>query len=207
MPRAAAVRCEEIIFRLRRARVMIRRDPLLKNEGGAAHLNVIETERLNLREMSEADAAFVLEILNDPGFVRFVADRGVRTLEDAARYIDERFMESYRQHGFGLWLVETKDGKAPAGMCGLLKRGAPVPGVEVGYAFLPTSRGKGYAFEAASAAAAYACDVLGLPSLYAVVNPDNAVSIRVLEKLGMKFERAVRLVGEESDVNLFSTDL
>jgi RimJ/RimL family protein N-acetyltransferase len=170
-------------------------------------LNVIETERLNLREMSEADAAFVLEVLNDPGFIRFVADRGVRTLEDAARYIDERFVESYRRHGFGLWLVETKDGRAPAGMCGLLQRGAPVPGVEVGYAFLPTFRGKGYAFEAAAAALRHARDVLGLPRLYAVVNPDNAVSIRVLEKLGMKFERAVRLSGEESDVSLFSTDL
>lgn len=170
-------------------------------------MNVIETERLNLREMSEADAAFVLEVLNDPGFIRFVADRGVRTLEDAARYIDERFVESYRRHGFGLWLVETKDGRAPAGMCGLLQRGAPVPGVEVGYAFLPTFRGKGYAFEAAAAALRHARDVLGLPRLYAVVNPDNAVSIRVLEKLGMKFERAVRLSGEESDVSLFSTDL
>jgi RimJ/RimL family protein N-acetyltransferase len=170
-------------------------------------LNVIETGRLNLRELSEADAAFVLEILNDPGFVRFVGDRGVRTLGDAARYIDERFAESYRQHGFGLWLVEAEDERAPAGVCGLLKRGAPVPGVEVGYAFLPSFRGKGYAFEAAQAALRHARDVLGLPRLYAVVNPGNAVSIRVLEKLGMKFERAVRLPGEESDVSLFAADL
>ncbi|MBV8855495.1 MAG: GNAT family N-acetyltransferase [Acidobacteria bacterium] len=170
-------------------------------------MSVIETERLSLRELSGADAAFILELLNDPGFIRFIADRGVRTLEGAARYIEERFAESYRQHGFGLWLVETKEGKAPAGICGLLKRGAPVPGVEVGYAFLPQFRARGYAFEAASASAVYARDVLGLPRLYAVVNPDNASSIRVLEKLGMRFERAVRLTGEEFDVNLFSTDL
>lgn len=169
-------------------------------------MNVIETARLNLREMSGADAAFILEVLNDPGFIRFVGDRGVRTLEDAARYIDERFAESYRQHGFGLWLVETRGEKVPAGICGLLKRKA-LNVVEVGYAFLPTFRGKGYAFEAASAVLRHARDVLGLPSLYAVVNPDNAVSIRVLEKLGMKFKRAVRLAGEESDVSLFSTDL
>ena len=169
-------------------------------------MNVIETERLNLREMSEADAGFMLEVLNDPGFVRFVGDRGVRTLEGAARYISERFVESYRQNGFGLWLVETKDEKMPAGICGLLRR-ETLPGVEVGYAFLPQFRSKGYAFEAASAAMAYARDVLGLPRLYAVVNPDNAGSIRVLEKLGMKFERMVRLSGEESDINLFSTDL
>ncbi len=170
-------------------------------------MNVIETERLSLREMSEADAAFVLELLNDPGFIRFIADRGVRTPEAAARYIDERFAESYRQHGFGLWLVLTKDEGVPAGICGLLKRGTPVPGVEVGYAFLPAFRGKGYAFEAASAALRHARDVLGQPRLYAVVNPDNDGSIRVLEKLGMRFERIVRLAGEESDINLFATDL
>jgi [ribosomal protein S5]-alanine N-acetyltransferase len=169
-------------------------------------LNVIETERLKLREMSEADAEFVLEILNDPGFVRFVGDRGVRTHEDAARYINERFVESYRQNGFGLWLVETKDEKVPVGLCGLINRGT-LPGVEVGYAFLPSFRSKGYAFEAASATTEYARDVLGLPSLYAIVNPDNAISIRVLEKLGMKFERMVRLPAEESDIKLFSTDL
>lgn len=170
-------------------------------------MNVIETERLSLREMSGADAAFILELLNDPGFIRFIADRGVRTPEGAARYIEERFAESYRQNGFGLWLVEAKNEKVPAGICGLLKRGAPVPGVEVGYAFLPSFRSRGYASEAASAAKGYARDVLGLPRLYAVVNPDNAASIRVLEKLGMRFERAVRLAGEESDIKLFSTDL
>lgn len=170
-------------------------------------INVIETERLNLRELSEADAAFVLELLSDPGFIRFIADRGVRTPEGAARYIDERFAESYRQHGFGLWLVETKDEGVPAGICGLLKRGAPVPGVEVGYAFLPSSRSRGYAFEATSAALRYARDMLGVPRLYAVVNPDNAASIRVLEKLGMRFERPVRLSGEEFDISLFSTEL
>ena len=169
-------------------------------------MNVIETERLNLREMSEADAAFVLEVLNDPGFIRFVGDRGVRTVEDAARYVAERFAESYRQNGFGLWLVETKDGGVPVGMCGLLTR-KELNVVEVGYAFLPAFREKGYAFEAASAATRYAREVLGLERLFAVVNPDNAISTRVLEKLGMKLERAVRLLGEESDVNLFSTDL
>ena len=169
-------------------------------------MNVIETERLSLRELSERDAAFMLELLNDQDFKRFIADRGVRTLEGAARYIAERFVQSYRQHGFGLWLVETKEGKA-AGICGLLDRGAPVPGVEVGYAFLPSFRARGYAYEAASAAKAYARDALKLPRLHAVVNPDNDASIRVLEKLGLRFERMVRLAGEEFDIKLFSTDL
>lgn len=169
-------------------------------------MNVIETERLNLRRISEADAAFVLEVLNDPGFIRFVGDRGVRTLAEAARYIEERFVESYRLHGFGLWLAETKDERVPVGMCGLVTR-KELNVVEVGYAFLPPFRSRGYAFEAASATKGYARDVLGLPRLYAIVDSDNALSIRVLEKLGMKFERMVRLSGEESEIKLFSTDL
>jgi [ribosomal protein S5]-alanine N-acetyltransferase len=169
-------------------------------------LDVIETERLNLREMSEADATFVLEVLNDPGFIRFVGDRGVRTVEEAARYIEERFADSYRRNGFGLWLVETKDGGVPAGMCGLVTR-KELNVVEVGYAFLPPFRGRGYAFEAASAALGHARDVLGLPRLYAIVDPDNAVSIRALEKLGMRFERTVRLTPEEAEVNLYAADL
>lgn len=169
-------------------------------------MNVIETERLTLREMSEADACLVLAILNDPGFIRFVGDRGVRTPEDAARYIDERFVESYRQNGFGLWLVETKDERVPVGICGLVTR-KELNVVEVGYAFLPPFRGRGYAFEAASAALRHARDVLGLRRLYAIVDPDNAISIRVLEKLGMKFERPVKLMPEEPEVSLFSAEL
>ena len=169
-------------------------------------LNVIETQRLSLREMSEADAAFALELLNDTDFKRNIADRGVRTPEAAARYISERFVESYRRHGFGLWLVETKDGRLPAGICGLVKR-EQLPGVDIGYAFLPRFRSKGYAHESASAVLRHARDVLGLRRLYALVNPDHAGSIRVLEKLGMRFERMLRLSDEESEVKLFSSDL
>ena len=169
-------------------------------------MNVIETERLNLREVSESDAAFVLELLNDPDFVRHVADRGVRTLEDARRYVAERFTAAYRRDGFGFWLVEPKESGLPAGICGLVKRDA-LPGVDVGYAFLPPFRSKGYAYESASAVVAYAREALGLKRIYAIVNPENAVSIRVLEKLGMKFERMVRLSPDEPEVRLFAADL
>ena len=169
-------------------------------------MNVIETERLNLREVKESDAAFVLELLNDPDFVRYVADRGVRTLEDARRYIVERFTAAYRRDGFGFWLVESKESGAPAGICGLVKRDT-LPGVDVGYAFLPPFRSKGYAYESASAVVAYARDVLGLKRLLAITSPDNSVSMRVLEKLGMRFEGMVSLTPDEPPVRLFAVDL
>ena len=169
-------------------------------------MNVIETERLNLREVTESDAAFVLELLNDPDFVRHVADRGVRTLEDARRYIAERFTATYAREGFGFWLVEPKESGLPAGICGLVKR-ETLPGVDIGYAFLPPFRSKGYAFEAASAVLAYARDVLKLKRLLAITSPDNTVSMRVLEKLGLRFERMVRLTPDEPEVTLFAIDL
>ena len=164
------------------------------------------TERLVLREAGEADAAFFLELLNDPDFVRHVADRGVRTLEDARRYIAERLAGSYRRNGFGLWLVEPKGEGAAAGICGLVKREG-LPDLDIGYAFLPRFRAKGYASESASAVLAYARDVLGLKRLLAVTSPDNAVSGRVLEKLGMRFEGMVRLSPDEPEVKLFAADL
>ncbi|HEX8503016.1 MAG TPA: GNAT family N-acetyltransferase [Pyrinomonadaceae bacterium] len=169
-------------------------------------MNVIETERLNLREVTEADAAFVLELLNDPDFVRFVADRGVRTLEDARRYVAEKFTAGYRRDGFGFWLVEPKGSGAAAGICGLVRRDT-LPGVDIGYAFLPPFRSKGYAHEAAAAVLAYARDVVSLKRLLAITNPDNAVSARVLEKLGMRFEGMVRLSPDEPEVRLFAVDL
>jgi ribosomal-protein-alanine N-acetyltransferase len=169
-------------------------------------LNVIETERLNLREVTEGDAAFILELLNDPDFKRNVADRGLRTLEDARRYVAERFVASYRREGFGFWLVEPKGSAAPAGICGLVKREA-LPGVDVGYAFLPPFRSRGYASESAGAVMRYAREALGLERLYAIVNPENAASIRVLEKLGMRFERPVAISEGEPEVSLFAADL
>lgn len=169
-------------------------------------MNVIETERLNLREATEADAPFVLELLNDADFIRNVADRGVRTLEDARRYVAEKFVEGYRRDGFGFWVVESKEANTPAGVCGLVKRDV-LPGVDVGYAFLPAFRSKGYASESASAVMCYARETLGLGLLYAIVNPENALSVRVLEKLGMRFERMVRLSDDEPELKLFATDL
>ena len=176
------------------------------DKGGISHLNIIETERLNLREVDEADAPFILEILNDPDFIRYVADRGVRTPEEARRYIAEKFAGGYRRDGFGFWLVETKDSKVPAGICGLVRREA-LPGVDVGYAFLPQFRSMGYASESAAAVMRHAREVVGLDRLYAIVNSDNAGSIRVLEKLGMSFERMVKLSDDEPEIKLFAADL
>ena len=99
---------------------------------------VIETPRLALHRLTTDDADFILELLNEPSFLRYIGDKGVRTREDACQYILAGPMASYDRFGFGLYRVERKDSGEPIGMCGLLKRES-LEDVDVGFAFLPGS--------------------------------------------------------------------
>jgi RimJ/RimL family protein N-acetyltransferase len=165
-------------------------------------MQVLETDQLIIRWLTVEDAAFILELVNDPSWLRFIGDRGVRTLEDARNYIVKGPVEMYGRLGFGLYLVELKDEGVPIGTCGLIKRDS-LKDVDIGFAFLPSFRGKGYAYEAASAVLAYGKKTLGLERIVAIVSPGNERSIRLLEKLGFKFEQRVRL-SERDEVKLFA---
>ena len=169
-------------------------------------MNVLETERLNLRRLDAGDAAFILELLNEESFLRNIGDKGVRTIEGAVQYILKGPVESYARHGFGLWLVELKDEGTPAGICGLVKRDT-LPDADIGYAFLARFRSRGYASESAAAVLSYASKALGLRRVLAITNQDNEGSIRVLEKIGLKFERLVRLSDDAPEIMLFTSDV
>ena len=164
---------------------------------------VLETERLVLRRLSRGDAPFLLELLNEPSFLRYIGDKGVRTEADARRYVETGPLASYERFGFGLLRVELKESGEPIGMCGLLKRDA-LPDVDVGFAFLPRFWSKGYAFESASAVLAHARDALGLRRVLAITSPDNEASIRLLGKLGFRFERMARVPEDGPEVRLFA---
>jgi ribosomal-protein-alanine N-acetyltransferase len=169
-------------------------------------VTVIETTRLVLRELTADDAAFMVELLNDASFLRYIGDRGVRTLDDARRYIETGPRASYAQHGFGLYLVEPKAGGEAMGICGLLKRDA-LPDADVGFAFLPRFWGRGYAFESASAVLVRGREVHGLRRVLAITSPDNAASIGLLGKLGFVFERMTRLSEGAHEVRVFAREL
>jgi len=169
-------------------------------------LSVLETERLTLQRLSARDAAFIVELLNEPSFLRYIGDKGVRSEADACRYLEAGPMASYERHGFGLYRVERREGGEPMGMCGLLKRDW-LPDVDLGFAFLPRFRARGYALEAASGVLAHARNALGLTRVVAITSPDNAPSIRLLEKLGFRFERMARASEKEAEVRLFALDL
>ena len=168
-------------------------------------MNVIQTERLNLRRMSPDDAEFIVELLNDTAFLRFIGDKGVRSIEDARQYILTGPMESYERHGFGLWLVALKGSNTPIGICGFLKR-ETLSDVDIGFAFLPPYRSQGYAFESADAVMDYGRKVLGLRRVVAITNEDNIGSIRVLEKIGMSFDRMIRLSDDGPEIKLLASD-
>ena len=149
---------------------------------------VIETDRLIIRQITIEDARFILDLLNQPSWIRFIGDKKVRTVEDAEKYIRNVYLASYERHGFGLNLVETKDNHAPIGTCGLIKRES-LDDVDIGFAFLPLYWSKGYAFEAASAVMDYGRRVLKLGRIVGIATLDNESSIKLLKKLGLVFER------------------
>lgn len=164
---------------------------------------VCETPRLRIRHLTPHDAAFILELLNDPEFIRNIGDRGVRTLDGAEHYIERTVMTGYRKLGFGLYLLELKQDEVPIGICGLLKR-KYLDDVDVGFALSEGFRGKGYAFEAAAAVMRHGQEVLGLPRIVAITSPTNHASIKLLGRLGLRFERTLRMPDVDRDTSLFT---
>ena len=167
---------------------------------------MLRTERLVLRQLEPHDADFIVALLNDPDFLRFIGDRGVRNADDGRRYISDGPAASYERNGFGLYLVERlADGRA-IGICGLLRReGLDDP--DLGFAFLPEFRGRGYAREAAAAAISHGRDAAGLNRLLAITSLHNHRSMRLLEDLGFSSDRTMRLGTSEEEVRLFVLDL
>jgi RimJ/RimL family protein N-acetyltransferase len=170
----------------------------------STHRWLIETQRLGLRELVDDDASFLNELLNDPAFLANIGDRGVRSDEDARQYLRNGPFDSYRRHGFGLWMVQLRDSGESAGICGLLKREA-LDDVDVGFAFLPRYRARGYARESAAAVLRHAREVLALRRIVAIASPQNTASARVLESVGLRFERMVRLAPDAGELCLFAT--
>ena len=164
-----------------------------------------QTARLTLRELTLEDAPFILELLNDPSWLRFIGDRKVRTLEDARGYLRIGPIKSYREHGFGLYLVETREPRQPVGICGLVLR-PTLDGPDLGFAFTGEHSGKGYATESGRAVVESAHREHGLPRLLAITSTDNTASMRVLEKLGFHRIDTRVLEGETEPVQAFARD-
>jgi RimJ/RimL family protein N-acetyltransferase len=173
--------------------------------GLAGPMAALSTQRLRLRHLDAGDAPFMLDLLNDPSFIANIGDRGVRAVEDAARYIQDRMIPSYARYGYGLYLVELTATGAAIGICGLVRRDY-LDDPDIGFAFLPQFLGQGFALEAAAAVSVHAFEALRLPRLLAIVSPSNVRSIHLLEKIGLRFERMITPPGETGEVRLYTSD-
>lgn len=167
--------------------------------------HILETERLLIREFTLEDAAFILELLNEPAFIQYIADKGVRDLAGAGRYLRNGPFVSYAKNGFGLWMVALKDGGDPIGMCGPIRRDV-LPHPDLGFALLARHTGKGYAFEATSAVLAHARHAHKLDPILAITAPENSASIKLLGKLGFRYDRTLDLPGYTGPSRLFVHD-
>ena len=166
---------------------------------------VLTTERLALRRFELDDAPFVIELVNEPGWLQYIGDKGVHTIEDAHRYLRTGPLESYSKHGFGLYLVERKADGVPIGTCGLLKRDT-LDHADIGFAFLARAARQGYAHEAATAVVGHARS-LGLPKLLAITTPTNRASQNVLGKVGLRFDKEITMPAGTEVLHLFVVEL
>lgn len=169
-------------------------------------MKILETERLILREIDSAiDAEFIFELLNAPKFLKYIGDRGVRSVEEASEFIEKRYRQSYRDHRYGLYTVELKIDNTPVGVCGFVKRDH-FEFADIGFAFLPGFEGRGYGFESANAVLDYGREKFGFTTVLAITSQDNDVSGKLLEKLGFNFDR-IFTSPEGEELKLFEHQL
>ncbi len=165
-------------------------------------MKILDTERLTLRTLDSGDAPFYLELVNQPSFLQYIGDKGVRTLDDARRAIADGPQAMQRERGHSLYLVQRRSDGAPLGLCGLIKRDS-LPDVDIGYALMPAYWGQGYAHEAAAAVLAHGRDVVGLKRLLAITSPENQSSIGLLLKLGLRFVEFTHLPPDQRATNIY----
>lgn len=163
---------------------------------------ITETSRLRLREAAQADAPFFYDLLNAPNWKEYIGDRGIRSLQHATHYIQHNLIRQYDLVGYGLWVVELRDSGQPIGICGLVKR-AGLDVADIGFAFLPEHEGQGFAFEAAQATLGYAMDKLGMDRVLAITTSANERSIGLLHRIGLQFQKMIKLPGELEELMLF----
>ena len=161
-----------------------------------------ETEHLLLNPTSVEDAGYVLELLNSPKWLHYIGDRNVMSLDDAKKYVEERILPQLYELGYSNYTITLKSNGAKIGSCGLYKREG-LEHVDIGFAFLPQYEKQGYAFESASKILEVANSELHLKKVLAITTQENTDSQKLLEKLGLKFQKIIRIPNDEEDLMLY----
>ena len=164
---------------------------------------ILETDRLRLREFTLHDADYIVTLVNSPGWLQYIGDRNIKTNEQAKTYLENGPFKSYRENGYGLSMVELKDGNKPIGMCGIINRDT-LDTPDLGFAFLPDFEGQGYGHEIATATLEHAKTKLLIPEISAITVPANTRSIRLLEKLGFRYSKTFSFANATEELRLYS---
>ena len=166
-------------------------------------MEILETERLLLRPLTLDDSDFILELLNTEGWIKYIGDRNIKTNEQARNYLENGPLKRYQTNGFGLSLVQLKTSNKSIGMCGLIKRDY-LDHVDIGFAFLPDYTGMGYAYEVAKRTIQYAINELQKENILAITLPENSSSIKLLEKIGFKYDKNFITEDTREELSLYS---
>lgn len=161
-----------------------------------------ETERLSVTPVELDDAQHILDLNLDPDWKQYIGDRGVYDLPSAKQYIINGPHRMYRDQGFGVLAIREKATNVFVGTCGLLQR-ERLSHPDIGFAFLPIGRGKGFALEAAQALMDDVKHKGQWKYINALVSPDNKASIKLLEKLGFQYHHALPDFDEDKDTHLY----
>jgi RimJ/RimL family protein N-acetyltransferase len=164
---------------------------------------ILQTERLYLREFGLSDASFIVQLVNSPGWLQYIGDRNIKDVKQAEDYLNNGPLKSYAELNYGLSLVALRDTHLAIGMCGLLKR-SYLDHPDLGFAFLPDAMGKGYALEIATALKQHAATHWGIQKILAIVQSDNDRSIRLLEKLELTYQELIVPPNTNQELLLFS---
>lgn len=166
-------------------------------------MTILTTSRLILDLATKKDAPFLFELMNDPSYIKNIGDRNIKTVCDAGTFINEKFIKSYKDNGYGYYIIKLKDSLKPTGICGLINR-KEMKFIDIGYALLPEFRNKGIAFEATKALYDFAQIRLKMDDIVAIIDPINFKSIALIEKLGFKFKKMVQLPNDDINCRLYS---
>lgn len=167
---------------------------------------IIDTKRLYLRELTLGDSEFVYKLVNTPKWIKFIGDRKINSIKDSEKYLTKGPLKSYTQNGFGMWLIVLKHSLIPIGICGILKREF-INDLDIGFAMLPKYENNGYGYEAANATLTFAKHKLKISRIVGFTLDYNNHSINLLNKLGFKFEKMIRLPNNDENMALFAKSL
>jgi|SRR5690606_7199323 len=168
---------------------------------------IAETNRLIISKFTFDDAPFFLELANSPNWIKYIGDRHLKTVEDAKTYLKEGTLKCYKDFGFGFYKLQLKEeNNKTIGTCGLVKR-EKLEHTDIGFAMLPDYEGKGFGFEASIEILKLAKEQFKLSKILAITLPTNTNSIKLLEKLGLSFEKRVKLFEDDEELLLFAKDL